>query len=154
MPGHSVELYASVRGLEATTQSRRQRRGTLISSCQDLSQDPTRQALYGGVTAGLAHAFHAPGRTSGGADGVLLVGGGARSDTWGHLLAAWLGLPVMRPAAAEPAARDAALPVARVVDGILVRCPSAIEARPEPTRQPTVVDAAGHYARLILAGAA
>lgn len=107
------------------------------------------RAVLEGVTAGLAHALGALGRTGATADRILLVGGGARNATWGQLLANWLGLPIDRPAVAEAAARGAALQAAHVVDGTPLRRPVAFDARWEPAVHDQVVDAAGRYAELI-----
>jgi len=106
----------------------------------------SRSALEG-VTAGLAHAFRAFERTGVAADGMLLVGGGAQSGTWGPAGGGLAG-------SARGAARGAALQVVSVVDGVPVPRPSAIEARREPPGHATAADAAAPYVRLILEGAA
>ena len=90
------------------------------------------RAVLEGVTAGLAHAVRAFGRTGATADRLLLVGGAAQSDAWGQLLADWLGMPIERPAVAEAAARGAAIQAAHVVAGAPISASIAIDARWEP----------------------
>ena len=75
------------------------------------------RAVLEGVTAGLAHAVRAFRRTGTAADELLLVGGAARSEVWGQLLADWLDLPIARPSVAEAAARGAAIQAAHVIGG-------------------------------------
>jgi D-xylulose kinase len=90
------------------------------------------RAVLEGVTAGLAHAVQAFRRTDTPADQLLLVGGAARSDVWGQLLADTLALPIDRPSVAEAAARGAAIQAAHVVDGAPLHRPVATDARWEP----------------------
>jgi D-xylulose kinase len=95
------------------------------------------RAVLEGVTAGLAHAVRAFRRTDTPADQLLLVGGAARSDVWGQLLADTLGLPIDRPSVAEAAARGAAIQAAHVVDGAPLHRPVATDARWEPSAAAT-----------------
>jgi sugar (pentulose or hexulose) kinase len=104
------------------------------------------RAVLEGVTAGLAHAVCAYERTGASASEILLVGGGARSQLWGQLLADWLGLPIARPAVAEAAARGAALQVAHVVAGVPITRSAAVDARWEPRVGSGVGDIAAAYA--------
>ena len=76
-------------------------------------------------------------RTETPADQLLLVGGAARSDVWGQLLADTLGLPIDRPSVAEAAARGAAIQAAHVVDGAPLHRPVATDARWEPSAAAT-----------------
>ena len=107
------------------------------------------RAALEGVTAGLAHALRALGRTGTSADWILLVGGGAQSDVWGQLLADWLGLPIDRPSVAEAAARGAALQVSHAVAGTPLRQAVVVDAHWEPTGSAEVADAAARYSVLI-----
>ncbi len=104
------------------------------------------RAVLEGVTAGLAHAVRAFERTGAAADEILLVGGAARSGLWGQLLADWVGLPIVRPAVAEAAARGAALQAAHVVGGLPLARSVATDARWEPRAGAGVTDTAEAYA--------
>jgi xylulokinase len=104
------------------------------------------RAVLEGVTAGLAHAVRAFGRTDTAADRLLLVGGAARSDVWGQLLADWLGLPIGRPSVAEAAARGAAIQAAHVVDAAPLHRPVATDASWEPHTGNGVAGVAAAYA--------
>jgi xylulokinase len=90
------------------------------------------RAVLEGVTAGLAHAVDAFRRTGAAPDELLLVGGGARSQVWGQLLADWLDLPIARPAIAEAAARGAAIGAAHTVAGAPLTTTVPTDARWEP----------------------
>jgi len=107
------------------------------------------RAVLEGVTAGLAYAVHAFRRTGAAADELLLVGGGARSTTWGQLLADWLELPIARPSVAEAAASGAALQAAHVVDGMPLSRRVPTDVRWEPQSSSPVRDVAGAYATII-----
>ena len=104
------------------------------------------RAVLEGVTAGLAHAVRAFRRTGTAADELLLVGGAARSEVWGQLLADWLDLPISRPSVAEAAARGAAIQAAHVVGGAPLSRPIETDARWEPRSGTGVADAAAAYA--------
>ncbi len=104
------------------------------------------RAVLEGVTAGLAHALRAFRRTGTVADELLLVGGAARSEVWGQLLADWLGLPIARPSVAEAAARGAAIQAAHVVGGLPIHRPVATDARWEPRAGTGVAEVAAAYA--------
>ncbi|MFI5259216.1 MAG: xylulokinase [Candidatus Limnocylindrales bacterium] len=107
------------------------------------------RAVLEGVTAGLAHAVQAFERTGVTADEILLVGGAARSDGWGQILADWLGLPIVRPAVAEAAARGAAIHAAHVVGGApLARAPVS-GSRWTPGRSAATADTATRYRDLL-----
>lgn len=112
------------------------------------------RAVLEGVTAGFAHALRAFERTGASAGNILLVGGGARSDPWAQLLADWLRLPIARPAAAEAAARGAAIQVAHLVDGAPLDRPAPVEARWEPRPTEDVAQVAAAYAALVTERAA
>jgi sugar (pentulose or hexulose) kinase len=99
-----------------------------------------------GVTAGLAHAVRAFRRTGTAADELLLVGGAARSEVWGQLLADWLDLPIARPSVAEAAARGAAIQAAHVVGGAPIHRPTATDARWEPRAGTGIAEVAAAYA--------
>jgi xylulokinase len=86
------------------------------------------------------------GRTDTAADRLLLVGGAARSDVWGQLLADWLGLPIDRPSVPEAAARGAAIQAAHVVDGAPLHRPVATDASWEPHTGNGVAGVAAAYA--------
>jgi sugar (pentulose or hexulose) kinase len=104
------------------------------------------RAVLEGVTAGLAHAVRAFRRTGTAADELLLVGGAARSEVWGQLLADWLDLPIARPSVAEAAARGAAIQAAHVVGGAPLHRPIATDARWEPRAGTGVAEVAAAYA--------
>ena len=104
------------------------------------------RAVLEGVTAGLAHAVRAFRRTGTAADELLLVGGAARSEVWGQLLADWLDLPIARPSVAEAAARGAAIQAAHVVGGAPIHRPIATDARWEPRTGTGVAEVAAAYA--------
>jgi xylulokinase len=104
------------------------------------------RAVLEGVTAGLAHAVRAFRRTGTAADELLLVGGAARSEVWGQLLADWLHLPIARPSVAEAAARGAAIQAAHVVGDAPIHRPVATDARWEPRAGSGVAEVAAAYA--------
>jgi xylulokinase len=104
------------------------------------------RAVLEGVTAGLAHAVRAFRRTGTAADELLLVGGAARSEVWGQLLADWLDLPIARPSVAEAAARGAAIQAAHVIGGAPIHRPVATDARWEPRAGTGVAEIAAAYA--------
>ena len=104
------------------------------------------RAVLEGVTAGLAHAVRAFRRTGTAPDELLLVGGAARSEVWGQLLADWLDLPIARPSVAEAAARGAAIQAAHVVGGAPIHRPIATDARWEPRPGSGVAEVAAAYA--------
>jgi xylulokinase len=104
------------------------------------------RAVLEGVTAGLAHAVRAFRRTGTAADELLLVGGAARSEVWGQLLADWLELPISRPSVAEAAARGSAIQAAHVVGGAPMHRPIATDARWEPRAGSGVAEVAAAYA--------
>src|SRR5215218_1382244 len=104
------------------------------------------RAVLEGVTAGLAHVVRAFGRTDTPADQLLLVGGAARSDIWGQLLADWLGLPIDRPSVVEAAARGAAIQAAHVVDAAPLHRRVPTDARWRPRAGNGVAEVAAVYA--------
>ena len=104
------------------------------------------RAVLEGVTAGLAHAVRAFRRTGTAADELLLVGGAARSEVWGQLLADWLDLPIARPSVAEAAARGAAIQAAHVIGGAPIHRPVATDAHWEPRAGTGVAEIAAAYA--------
>jgi xylulokinase len=104
------------------------------------------RAVLEGVTAGLAHAVRAFRRTGTSADELLLVGGAARSEVWGQLLADWLDLPIARPSVAEAAARGAAIQAAHVAGGAPIHRPVATDARWEPRAGTGIAEVAAAYA--------
>ena len=99
-----------------------------------------------GVTAGLAHAVRAFRRTGTGADELLLVGGAARSEVWGQLLADWLDLPIARPSVAEAAARGCRDPGGARRRRRPIHRPVATDARWEPRAGTGVAEVAAAYA--------
>jgi len=103
------------------------------------------RAVLEGVTAGLAAAVNAYERTGATAETITLVGGGARSELWGQLLADWLGFRVARPAVAEAAALGAARQVAHVVAGAPLQWAPPIEKAWEPTGAAAMADTAARY---------
>ena len=107
------------------------------------------RAVLEGVTAGLAHSLRAFRRTGASADSILLVGGAARNDAWGQLLADWTGLPIARPAVEEAAARGAALQAAHVIDNAPMSSSVAVDARWEPRSDDELAQVAADYAALI-----
>lgn len=104
------------------------------------------RAVLEGVTAGLAHAVRAFRRTGTVADELLLVGGAAKSQVWGRLLAEWLDIPIARPSVTEAAARGAAIQAAHVVDGAPIHRPTTADVRWEPGTSTGVAEVAAAYA--------
>lgn len=66
-------------------------------------QDLTRAVLEG-VALALAENMAALRAAGGGADALIAMGGGARSDLWLNMLAQATGVPILRPAGAETGA--------------------------------------------------
>ncbi|MDP5307822.1 xylulokinase [Paracoccus spongiarum] len=62
------------------------------------------RAVLEGVTLALAENMQALRAAGGGADALIAMGGGARSDLWLAMLAQATGVPVLRPAGAETGA--------------------------------------------------
>src|SRR5690606_17169696 len=62
------------------------------------------RAVLGGVTLALAENMAALRDAGGGADSLIAMGGGARSDLWLAMLAQATGVPILRPAGSETGA--------------------------------------------------
>lgn len=74
-------------------------------------------AVMEGVTFGLMDGLRAMGQMAPSGTPLALVGGGARSDAWAHMLASGLGRPLHRPQGAHAAAALGAARLAWLADG-------------------------------------
>lgn len=104
------------------------------------------RAVLEGVALALAENMAALRAAGGGAESLIAMGGGARSDLWLSMLAQATGVPVLRPAGAETGAGFGAARLglmAATGAGADVLTPPDIAARfdPDPTLLPAWSDA-------------
>lgn len=122
-----------------------QRAGFTGLSGRDDRAQMTRAVLEG-VALALAENMAALRAAGGGADTLIAMGGGARSDLWLAMLAQATGVPVLRPAGAETgagfgAARLALMAATGAGDEVLTPPPIAARFDPDPALLPAWSDA-------------
>ena len=126
-PG-AVAFWPYLSGERTPLNDPAQRAGFTGLSGQATRQDMTR-AVMEGVALALAENMAALREAGGGAQSLIAMGGGARSDLWLSMLAQATGVPVLRPAGAETGAGFGA---ARL--GLM----AATGAGPEEMDQPSI----------------
>ncbi|MBU3030536.1 xylulokinase [Paracoccus marinaquae] len=110
-------------------------RATFTGLSSRSSRPQMTRAVLEGVALALAENMAALRAAGGGADALIAMGGGARSDLWLSMLAQATGVPVLRPAGAETGAGFGAARLglmAATGAGSEVLTPPAIAARFEP----------------------
>ena len=120
--------------------------GTLLGLRADHGPVDLVRAAVEGVTVALAFALGALARTGVDAERLVLVGGGANSDSWGQLVADVTELPVERPVTVEAAAFGAAAQARWVIDDVAPSPPRA-ERRGEPRPDEALVAARERHGR-------
>lgn len=116
-------------------------------------RDDMTRAVMEGVSLALAENMAALRAAGGGADALIAMGGGARSDLWLSMLAQATGLPVLRPAGAETggafgAARLGLMAATGAGEEVLTQPPIAAEFTPDPALADAWAGALGDLARL------
>lgn len=104
------------------------------------------RAVLEGVSLALAENMTALRGAGGGAESLIAMGGGARSDLWLSMLAQATGVPILRPAGAETGAGFGAARLALMAAtgaGLDALSPPEIGARfePDPALQPAWAEA-------------
>lgn len=103
LPPGDIAFWPYLNGERTPLNDPLQRAGFTGLSAQSSRPDMTRAVLEG-VALALAENMAALRAAGGGADSLIAMGGGARSDLWLAMLAQATGLPILRPAGAETGA--------------------------------------------------
>lgn len=113
-------------------------RARFIGMSASTNRDDLTRAVLEGVSLALAENMAALKAAGGGADALIAMGGGARSDLWLSMLAQATGVPVLRPLGAETggalgAARLGLMAATGAGEEVLTQPPIAAEFAPDPT---------------------